>query len=354
MPRPDFDQQPFVIIWEVTRACGLACRHCRAEAVPDRHPLELNFDESLGLIDQVARCHPLTFVLTGGDPVRRPDLLPLIRYASDQGLRIGLSPSATPDLLRQDFDKLREAGAARIALSLDGASRETHDRFRGVEGTWDLTLEAIARARAADIEVQINTTITRQNLGEYARFVEVLSKIRPVLWSVFQLVPTGRGHADDLLSADEMEALFENLYDLSLTAPFDIKTTEGHHYRRVVLQRSKDVSRLRGRAPLGINDGKGFVFVSHTGDIYPSGFLPVAAGNVRREELIDVYREHPQFRALRDSSRLKGKCGICEFKEICGGSRARAFAMAGDVFAEEPLCNYQPDGKQQPSAAATR
>lgn len=353
MPRPDFDQQPFVIIWEVTRACGLVCRHCRAEAVPAADPLELNFDEALGLIDQVARCNPMTFVLTGGDPMRRPDLVPMIRYASEQGLRIGLSPSATPDLLQQDFEELREAGVARIALSLDGASRETHDRFRGVEGTWDFTLEAIARARSAGIEVQINTTFTRQNLGEYERFVEVLGKIRPVLWSVFQLVPTGRGSIDDLLSADEMENLFENLYQTSLEVPWDIKTTEGHHYRRVVLQKSKDVSRLRGRAPLGINDGKGFVFVSHTGDIYPSGFLPVAAGNVRNDELIDIYRDHPQFRALRDTSRLKGKCGYCEFKEICGGSRARALAMSGDVFAEEPLCSYQPTRKQHQREPAT-
>lgn len=334
--------QPFVIIWEVTRACGLVCRHCRAEAVPDRHPLELKFEESLDLIDQVARCNPMTFVLTGGDPMRRPDLKELIRYGSEKGLRIGLSPSATPDLLDSDFEELKEAGVARMALSLDGASRETHDVFRGVKGTWDRTLEAIARARAADIEVQINTTFTRQNIGEYDRFVDVMGKIKPVLWSVFQLVPTGRGSLDDLLTADEMEALFENLYELSLTAPYDLKTTEGHHYRRVVLQKSKDISRLKGRAPLGINDGKGFVFVSHQGNIYPSGFLPMPVGNVRREELIDVYRNHPQFRALRDSSRLKGKCGDCEFKNICGGSRARAFAMTGDLFAEEPLCNYQP------------
>jgi len=341
-PYPDFDQQPFVIIWEVTRACGLVCRHCRAEAVPDRNPLELKFDESLDLIDQVVRCNPMTFVLTGGDPMRRPDLLELIRYGSGKGLRIGLSPSATPDLLNSDFDALREAGVARIALSLDGACRETHDLFRGVEGTWDRTLEATSRARAADIEVQINTTFTRQNIGEFDRFVEVMGKIKPVLWSVFQLVPTGRGSMGDLLTADEMEALFENLYELSLVVPWDIKTTEGHHYRRVVLQKSKDISRLKGRAPLGINDGKGFVFVSHTGNIYPSGFLPMAVGNVRRDELLDVYQNHSQFRALRDTSRLKGKCGVCEFNKICGGSRARAFAMTGDLFAEEPLCNYEP------------
>lgn len=276
--------------------------------------------------------------------MRRPDLEVLVRYATAQGLRVGLSPSATPELLEKNFWDLKEAGVKRLALSLDGATREVHDAFRGVEGTWDLAMEAVQRAREAGIELQINTTFTRQNIGDYDRFVEVLERIEPVLWSVFQLVPTGRGSEDDLLTADEMEALFQKLYRLSVEARFDVKTTEGHHYRRVVLQESKDVERLKGRAPLGVNDGKGFVFVSHTGNIYPSGFLPVPAGNVKGEELLDVYREHPQFRALRDPSRLKGKCAACEFKTICGGSRARAFAMSGDLFAQEPLCWYQPAG----------
>lgn len=340
----NFDEQPFVIIWEVTRACALACRHCRAEAIERRHPLELDFEQSMALIDQVVRCKPMTFVLTGGDPVRRPDLEVLVRYATEQGLRVGLSPSATPELLEKDFLGLKEAGVKRLALSLDGATRESHDAFRGVEGTWDLTMEAVQRARDVGIEMQINTTFTRQNIGEYERFEEVIGRIDPVLWSVFQLVPTGRGSEADLLTADEMEDLFHRLYRLSLEAGFDVKTTEGHHYRRVVLQESKDVGRLKGRAPLGINDGKGFVFVSHTGNIYPSGFLPVPAGNVKSEELLDVYRDHPQFRALRDPSRLKGKCAACEFKRICGGSRARAYAMSGDLFAEEPLCSYEPAG----------
>lgn len=341
-PSFDFAERPFIVIWETTQACALACRHCRASAQPTRHPLELDTTEAFRLIDQVVRCRPGLFILTGGDPVRRPDLKELIGYAADRGLRVGLSPSATPEFVKQDLAELKRLGVARISLSLDGADRASHDGFRGVLGTWDLTMQAIANARTAGMEVQINTTFTRQNLGQFDAFVGLLDKIRPVLWSVFQLVPTGRGKTDDLLTADEMEALFLGLQGLSETAPYDIKTTEGHHYRRVVLQQTRDKSRLQLRAPIGVNDGKGFVFISHLGEIFPSGFLPIRAGNVRRDELGGVYRDHPLFRELRDPDQLGGKCGRCEFRTICGGSRARAYAMTGDYLAEEPLCAYQP------------
>lgn len=338
----NFDQQPFIVIWEVTRACGLACRHCRAEAVMRRHPLELTTLQSFRLIDQVVRAKPTLFVLTGGDPAMRPDLKGLIYYAAQRGLRVGLSPSATPEFLRADFAELKRLGVARLSLSIDGACQETHDRFRGVPGTWELTMEAIARAAAAGLPVQINTTFTRQNIHEFDAFRDLLARIRPVLWSVFQLVPTGRGKQDDLLTAFELEELFLRLQRHSETAPYDIKTTEGQHYRRVVLQQTRNRAALGARAPLGINDGKGFVFISHTGDIQPSGFLPITAGNVRKDELIEVYRNAPLFRKLRDTSLLEGKCGICEYKNICGGSRARVFALTGHPFGEEPLCVYQP------------
>lgn len=354
----DFADRPFIVIWETTRACALACRHCRAEATLHRHPLELNTVESLQLIEQVARARPALFVLTGGDPVRRPDLEQLIRHAAGQGLRVALSPSATPDLVAADFHRLRDGGVMRMSLSLDGATRETHDRFRGVPGTWDWTMQALAKAAEAGLPVQINTTFTRQNLCEFDEFVRRLGEIRPVLWSVFQLVPTGRGNAADLLTADEMEELFVRLHRLSLEAPYDIKTTEGQHYRRVVAQQrrtaggaaagggrpaSMNPGRLpSGRAPLGINDGNGFVFISHTGNIQPSGFLPLTAGQVRRDELIEVYRNSPLFRALRDAALLEGKCGRCEFKTICGGSRARAYAVSGNPLGQEPLCVYEP------------
>jgi len=358
----DFNERPFVVIWEVTRACSLVCRHCRAAAKVNRHPLELSTTEGFRFIDQVARANPPLFILTGGDPVRRPDLEALVEYATRRGLRVGLSPSATPEFLKKDLRALRRAGVARISLSLDGATRESHDRFRGVEGTWDWTLEAIEKAREADLPVQINSTITQQNVNEFDGFAQRLAEIQPVLWSVFQLVPTGRGKVKDLLNAEQMEELFHKLYRLSKTVPYDVKTTEGHHYRRVVLQQEGLHGRrdtvpvpqagvvpgplsgfgLQARAPLGINDGKGFVFVSHIGEINPSGFLPITPGNVRTHDLLDVYQNSAVFRELRDSSLLKGKCGRCEYKDICGGSRARAYALSGDYLAEEPLCVYEP------------
>jgi len=347
----DFNDRPFIVIWEVTRACSLACRHCRAEANLSRHPLELNTEEAFRFIEQVERCRPVLFVITGGDPIRRLNLETLVRYASDRGLRVSLSPSATPEFAASNLDELREAGVERISLSLDGANRESHDRFRGVPGTWQWTMEILDHAAQARLPVQINTTFTRQNLGEFDEFTRLLERIRPVLWSVFQLVPTGRGKVEDLLTAQEMESLFERLAILQRTAPYDIKTTEGQHYRRVLLQQRKEqaaginagiMERPRRRAPMGINDGKGFVFVSHIGNIQPSGFLPLKAGNVRTHELLEVYRNSPLFRDLRNPSLLKGKCGRCEFKNVCGGSRARAFAMSGDPLAEEPLCVYQP------------
>jgi AdoMet-dependent heme synthase len=345
----DFNERPFIVIWEITRACSLACRHCRAKANNKRHPLELSTDEGFRFIEQVARARPTLFILTGGDPIRRADLESLVRRASGLGLHVSISPSATPEFAATDLVRLKDAGVQRMSISLDGASEATHDRFRGIKGTWRLTMEALANARMAGVPVQLNTTFTRQNLGEFDEFVRVLEDIRPAMWSVFQLVPTGRGKVADMLSPEEMEHLFSRLAELSLKAPYDIKTTEGQHYRRVLLQQDKGLGQMGRRSPLGINDGKGFVFVSHIGEIQPSGFLPISAGNVRNEELLDVYRNSPLFRSLRDPLQLKGKCGRCEFNRICGGSRARAYATTGDFLAEEPLCPYQP-GRRESAA----
>lgn len=342
MTRFDFNERPYLVIWEMTRACALACRHCRASAKVNRHPLELDTSEARAMIDQIGRMQPGLFILTGGDPLERPDVIELISYATEQGLRVSMSPSATPRLVSEDFKKLKAAGLQRISLSLDGASRQTHDAFRGVEGAWDCTMSAIEKARAAELPVQINTTFTRQNFEEFDQFVLRLEEIKPALWSVFQLVPMGRGKVEDLLNSRQMEALFVKLADLAPYAPYDIKTTEGQHYRRVVLQRTRNRASLEKRAPIGINDGKGFMFISHAGGIRPSGFLPLTGGNVRVDDLWDVYRHCEIFKQLRDPSRLGGKCGRCEFKNVCGGSRSRAYAMTGDYLAEEPLCDYQP------------
>jgi radical SAM protein with 4Fe4S-binding SPASM domain len=274
-------------------------------------------------------------------------------------VRISLTPSATPLLTKAAIGRLKRSGLARLAVSLDGPTAEIHDAFRRVDGSYDWTLSAVRWAREAGLPVQINTTITRHNLQYLNSMIALLERLDIVLWSVFFLVPTGRGSIIDLISAEEFEQVFEKLYETSRRVQFDIKSTEAQHYRRFLLQRRTDEKRKGnghtlpplaaagtpdgiGRAALGINDGKGFVFISHLGEVFPSGFLPVSAGNVRKHSLTEIYRSSPLFLALRDSTNLKGKCGVCEFREVCGGSRARAHALTGDPFAEEPRCIWQP------------
>jgi radical SAM protein len=345
----DFDVRPLLVIWEMTQACDLKCRHCRASAQPHRHPRELSAAEAFSLVDQVADMRVPMFVLTGGDPLKRSDLHAIIQYARRRSVKTSLTPSATPLLTREAVFELKESGLMRLALSLDGSTAQLHDGFRGVAGSWRRTLDAIEWSHEAKLPVQVGTTVTRHNIHDLDNLVELLSSVKVVLWSVFFLVPTGRGQASDLLSPEEHEAVFAKLYAASKRVRFHIKTTEGQHYRRYVLQQRAQAAQsgtpiadLIARAPSGVNDGKGFVFISHTGEVYPSGFLPISAGNVLREPLADIYRSCRLFLSLRDLSQLKGKCGRCEFQDVCGGSRARAFALNGDPLAEEPCCSYIP------------
>ena len=359
--RIDFDERPFIVIWETTQACDLACIHCRACAQPLRNSEELTTAEAKSMIDEIANMQVPLFVMTGGDPLKRPDIYELVAYAAEKGTRPSLTPSATPLLTREAIIKLKEAGLARLAISLDGPTAAIHDAFRKVSGSYQWTQDAVRYAREIDLPVQINTTITRHNLKYLDDMIGLLESLDVVLWSVFFLVPMGRGQTIDLISAQEFEEVFAKLYETSKRVLFDIKSTEAQHYRRFLLQRRTELRRqlsappIRmpqflgvnggdgiGRAPKGINDGKGFAFISHLGDVYPSGFLPVSAGNVRKDSLSDLYRNSPLFTALRDTANLEGKCGRCEFREICGGSRARAYAMTGDMFAEEPCCVYEP------------
>lgn len=339
-----FDERPFLVFWEITRACALTCKHCRAEAQAQRHPEELTHHEACRLIRQLADLNPPMLVLTGGDPLMRKDALDLVREATAQGLHVGLSPSATQRLLNANFAEIKEAGVERISLSLDGATRETHDAFRGISGTFDRTLTAVQRAHDAGLSVQINTTLTRSNLAEYAAFKELMFQLKPAMWSVFLLVPTGRAQASELPAAEDIERIFQDMASLVGKAPFAIKTTEGHHFRRVLIQTHGAEGKRRPglRSPLGIRDGRGVMFISHTGVVSPSGFLPFDCGNVRSAHPAEIYRTHPLFVSLRDNDALGGKCGRCEFRTVCGGSRARAFGLTGDPFAEDPACGYQP------------
>jgi radical SAM protein len=364
----DFNERPFIAIWEVTQACDLACVHCRAAAQPDRHPMELSTDEGKGLIDQIAALQVPVFVLTGGDPIKRPDLFELIGHARSKGVRVSLTPSATPLLTREIVTSLKDAGLARLAVSMDGACAETHDAFRGLSGSFARTLDSVCWANEIGLPVQINTTFGRRNICEIDAIVALMESLKITLWSVFFLVPMGRGKLNDLLSADEFEAAFKKIYSLSKTASFDIKTTEAQHYRRFLLQKkvaerkggtASTTLRERtedsiGRAPRGLNDGKGFAFISHTGEVFPSGFLPLSAGNIRQQEFSNIYRKSDLFRNLRDTSKLEGKCGACEFKEICGGSRSRSYALTGNVNAEEPCCAYIPKGYEPALASVAR
>lgn len=368
-PQLDFDQRPFIVIWETTQACDLACVHCRACAQPVRSALELSTDEAKRLIDEVAALEAPVFVLTGGDPLKRPDIFELVEYASVHGVRISLTPSATPLLTQEAILRLKQCGLARLAISLDGPTAEIHDAFRRVLGSYEWTLQAVRWAREVGLPVQINTTITRRNLQYVDSIIALLERLDIVLWSVFFLVPTGRGSNRDLISAEEFERVFEKMHQTSRRVKFDIKSTEAQHYRRFLLQRRTEEKRKgdgQPRPPMpgmntadgigrarGINDGKGFVFVSHLGEVFPSGFLPVSAGNVRKQSLTELYCHSPLFVSLRDSANLKGKCGVCEYREVCGGSRSRAHALTGDMFAEEQCCIWQPKAWADPVVEQT-
>lgn len=332
----DFNAKPAVVIWEVTQACGLSCVHCRAEARPWRDPRELSTEEGLRLVGQVAESGAPLLVLTGGDPMERPDLEKFVSHSVSRGLHVALSPSATDKVTRSALVDLRSAGLHRVAVSLDSHLEKNHDAFRRVSGSYRRTLEIARDAREIGLPLQIGTTISAFNACDLEAMARLVEELGVVLWSVFFLVPTGRASSELMLSAVECEDVLIRLYELSRRVRFAIKTTEAPHYRRIVAERS---GRKVGG---GINDGKGFVFISHRGDVYPSGFLPVRAGNVREQSLGSIYCDSPIFRSLRDATQFKGRCGVCEFKELCGGSRARAYAVTGDMLSEDPLCAYIP------------
>ncbi|MFL6248029.1 MAG: TIGR04053 family radical SAM/SPASM domain-containing protein [Thermoanaerobaculia bacterium] len=343
----DFNVSPFVVIWENTRACDLSCVHCRAAAQPLRNRFELTTEEGFTLIDQIAELQPKVFVLTGGDPLKREDTYALIQYARMKGLEPSLTPSATPLLTEEAVTKMKQHGLGRMAVSLDASTAAAHDAFRRVAGSFDLTLRAIRAAAREQIPVQVNTTVTRRTITDLPNMVGLLSELGIAMWSVFFAVPTGRAKQSDLVTAAEIEELFGFLFETSKRVNFAIRTTEAMHYRRYVLQHGGAMPlgiQPNGppRAPRGVNEAKGFVFISHIGDVYPSGFLPLKAGNVKQKSLGEIYRTSPLFVDLRNSDNLTGKCGRCEYRDLCGGSRARAWAMTGDVFGSDPLCAYQP------------
>jgi AdoMet-dependent heme synthase len=370
----DADQRPFLVIWEATRACQLVCQHCRADSQDVPHPMQLTTAEGLRLLDDIASFgapSPMV-VISGGDPFERDDLEELIAYGRGLGLSMALAPSVTPKATRARFAAAGDAGVKAVSISLDGASAATHDGFRGIPGVYDATLPLCRDIVDLGLRLQINTTVTADNVDELPELMEQVLALGAFLWSVFLLVPTGRGQSLRGLAPEQVEDVLHWLVDVS--HHLAVKSTEAPHFRRVVLQRRRTgdldpaaafglgdtYRRLRDaldrihmdrplptrvpRPPLDINAGRSFVFIDHVGAVYPSGFLPIPGGSLRERSLPEIYRESTLFRQLRDPSRLGGRCGRCEYRGVCGGSRSRAYAVYGDPLAEDPSCAYQPAG----------
>lgn len=354
-----YPDAPFLVYWELTRACDLACRHCRAEALAQRDPEELSTAEAKELLRKMRGFgdHLPHLVLTGGDPLKRPDFFALLEYGAGLGLRMSVAPSGTNALTREVLRRLKTIGVESVALSLDGSSQERHDRFRGVSGCFAWTIEAARLAREEGLALQINTLVTAETEAYLPEIFRLVKGLEPRRWSLFFLIPVGRGRTLREVSPYRCEVIHRWLYDQSKNAPFILATTEAPHFRRVTLTRMRaegiPLARIRetpvGRG-FGIRDGNGIMFISHTGVVYPSGFLPLMAGNVRAADIVQVYRESEVFREIRQTSRFKGRCGICEFREICGGSRARAYATYGDCLAEDPACSYRPPSCEPPQS----
>lgn len=352
----DYSRTPMNVYWEMTQACALACRHCRAEAVPLPHPQELTLEEGTSFLHQILDFgDPLPqLILTGGDPLARSDLYELIDQARQLGIGVSITPAATAAFTREVLIRLKDHGVEGLGLSLDGSSAGRHDSIRGVPGTFDRTMQAIRWAQELKMPLQVNTLVAAETADDVAAICELLKPFAVSRWSLFFLISVGRGKVLQPLTPQQGEELMEWVYETSRTAPFTVATTEAPSYRRVALDKMRgegmtgdQIKRSGAYRGFGIRDGHGIMFVSNTGDICPAGFLPLVAGNVRRNRIADVYRNAPVFQALHDPSQFEGRCGYCEYHALCGGSRARAYGATGNPLAEDPFCAYEP--QQGPS-----
>jgi radical SAM protein len=356
----DYSRNPMLVYWEMTQACPLACRHCRAEAVNSPHPDELNHAESMGLLQQIAAfAQPSPhLILTGGDPMRRADLYEVIDEARRLGITVSITPAATAELTNEALSKLKAHGIDSLGLSLDGSSADRHEAIRGVAGCFSWTLDAIHKAGKLGFPIQVNTLVSQETADDLPAIYELLKGYKIMRWSLFYLIAVGRGKELQPVTPQHGEDLMHWTCKLAQEAPFAIKTTEAPSYRRVALNHMREAGWAAAeieRSPVyrgfGIRDGHGIVFVSNQGDVFPAGFLPLACGNIRRDNLADIYRNSPTFRALHDPSLFHGKCGVCEYRTLCGGSRARAFAHTGDPLASDPFCAYEPRNASVSEAA---
>lgn len=363
-----------LVFWETTKACNLSCRHCRA--VPQRSlgPRELTTRRALDLMDAIAAVGKPVFVMSGGEPLFRPDVFDLAEYGVETGFRMALATNGTL-VDQQTAAKIADAGFSRVAISLDGANRETHDRFRGQAGAYALAVAGIRALRDEGVSVQINSTIARHNVAELPAMLDVALSLEADALHLFMLVPVGCGleiAPAEMLPADEYERVLQWFDGQAKTCPIDLKATCAPHYYRIRAQRLDDARRggdfsesfiapgTRAKAaPMllhggghgqhlsamtrGCLAGTSVCFISNEGEVYPCGYLPVSAGNTQLEPFADIWRSSPVFEQLRNPGSLEGKCGDCRFEAICGGCRARAYAATGSFLAEEPFCTYRPD-----------
>ena len=341
-----------LVAWEVTRNCNLSCVHCRAAAGKGPYPDELSTDASFVLLDQISEVGKPVVILTGGEPLLRPDIFEIARYGTRKGLRMVMAPNGTL-ITEENAREMAGVGIQRISISLDGATKESHDRFRQVEGAFEGAIRGIHRAKQAGVEFQINTTITVQNLDEMPRIQELAVKLGAVAHHIFLLVPTGRGKyiADQEISAQQYEETLNWFYDQRDKVPLQLKATCAPHYYRILRERAREEGKTVTFKTHGLDavtrgclGGTSFCFISNTGTVQPCGFLDLACGNIKRAPFGVIWKESEVFKALRNYNNLKGKCGRCEYRKVCGGCRARAYEATGDYLAEEPLCMYQPRG----------
>lgn len=326
---------PHVLTWEITRACQLHCRHCRARAIPRRDPDELSLEEMIPVLDDLAGnfAHPPILVLTGGDPLERPDLDDIIQEARARNLVVAVAPSATPRLTPEVVQRWHELGVHSVSLSLDGSDRLVHDAFRGSRGTFERTIAMAETVVKAGLGLQINTSISQQTVDQLPKMAELVRHLKVTSWELFFVIPTGRARLMDALSGEEIEQVLEWLTEFSVKQPFRVTTVGAPQYIRVIHRRSPDMP-LRTVA----REARGFAFIDHRGEVFPSGYLPVSAGNVKDQTFSEIYRQSGLFQMLRDPDGFEGPCGLCHYREACGGSRARAYAVTGSMVASDPGC----------------
>ncbi len=374
MAQLQFDQRPILVFWESTRACLLACKHCRAEASPQAAPGEMSHEEGKQFIKSLTdfgRPFPV-LIITGGDVLMRDDAFELVQYARELGVPVGLAPSVTPRLTDANIQRMADLGVKIISLSLDGATSATHEGIRGVAGHFSQTVDSLKRLVAAGFTVQVNTAVMRNNVNELPAIVQILKETGVAIWEVFFLIHVGRGQSEEDLTPQENEEVCHFLYEAS-AYDLIVRTVEAPFFRRVVAWRKErgpafdaDASEVAARyqlgdtymnlstelrerlgAPIsspraqstGTRDGKGIIFVAHDGTVYPAGFLPYTLGNVREMALATLYREHDLLKSIR-ASQFTGLCGACDYRDMCGGSRARAFAASNDPLGSDSACPY--------------